>query len=354
MSTTKNPTIKNKNEAWILHREEIETIKDGTCNIYALIDAATGYCFGHEGCADMPNSANILNLMMLAQSQSKMWPQKIVVSKTDPYAEVFEIVCKGLKILFEVRTAKEILPYVKAFKDSFREFKNGGPGRAGTGSNSSQNSDQSQKRISYEEHEEIQAFIPDSYSPCSCASGKKFKFCCQKIFKDIAFAMAAAEDNNLPTALKYMQIAEEKVGRTAEIVCRTAICWSYYDMTQSRLFLAEALELNPNHPRANYICGIEAKAAKDYEQAILFYQTAIDNYPVEDKFHLNETYNNIGTAYYELKKYQQAKDSWEKALVFWPTDKMVIRNLFDFIYENLDLSKSLREISPFIAKFLKR
>ncbi len=342
MTTKKSFKVTDKNEAWILHREEVETIQDGSCNIYVLMDAYTGYCFGQEICVDLPTSSKIMALLKVAQSQAKTWPLKMLVLKKDPFAETFEAICKGLKIPFEEMTAKELQPYVKPFKDSFRQFKKGTP------------TDDTLDDLSTIEQQELEAFIPESYSPCPCASGKKFKFCCQKIFKDITFAMSAAQEGHLEDALKFMKLAEEKVGRTAEVVCRTAICWSFYDLNKSRLLLAEALEINPNHPRANYVCGIEAKAADDFEQAVAFYQTAIENYPPDDKFHLNETYNNLGTAFYELKKYKEAKESWEKALVLWPTDRMVIQNLFEFIYDNPVVPKLVREMSPFIKKYLDR
>ena len=342
MTTKISFKVVDKNEAWILHREEMETIQDGSCNIYVLMDAYTGYCFGQEICVDLPSSTKIMGLLKVAQSQAKRWPQKMLILKKDPFAETFAALCTSMKIPFEEMTAKELQPYVKPFKDSFRQFKKGPPVTESVGT------------LSPSDQEELEAFIPESYSPCPCASGHKFKFCCQKIFKDITFAMCAAQDGHLEDALKYMKSAEEKAGRTAEVLCRTAICWSFYDLSKTRLLLAEALKLNPNHPRANYVCGIEAKAAEDFEQAVVFYQRAIENYPPEDKFHLNETYNNLGTVFFELKKYKEAKESWEKALVLWPTDHMVLENLFEFIYNNPDIPKTVRGISPFIKKYLDR
>ncbi len=41
--------------------------------------------------------------------------------------------------------------------------------------------------------------------------------------------MCVAEEYNLEEALRYMKEAESKVGRTAEVLCRYAICRSYFD-----------------------------------------------------------------------------------------------------------------------------
>lgn len=328
------------NDAWIFHREEIDTTADGNCNVYVLLDAYSRFLFGQEISKDLPLPANITNLFKSALKKAGgRAPRKILILKKDPYAETLEEICRNLKIPLELAVAKDLEPYVREFRISFRQFKRGGAASP----------DESQ--LSDDEQQNLEAFIPATYGPCTCGSEKKFKFCCYKAYKDITFAMCAAEEGKRVEALKYMKMAEDKVGRTAEIVCRIAICWSFFDMNKSRQYMQEAISLNPNHPRTNYVLGIDAVAAEKYQEAIKFYETAIQHYPKDDKFHLNETYNNLGSAYYHIDKFQEAKDSWEKALVLLPSDKMVRKNLVEHIYENPLVPKPLREISPFIAKF---
>ena len=157
---------------------------------------------------------------------------------------------------------------------------------------------------------------------------QNISFCCQKIFKDIVFALIEEQEEPLEKALFYMDQVESKIGLTAEILCRYGICWSCFDRKKSDEYLLKALAENPNHP----ILGIISVENKKYENAIAFYSRAIENYPAEDKFHHNETYKNLGTAYYELGDFKLAKESWEKALVLLPSDRMVGNNLFHFIY----------------------
>jgi tetratricopeptide (TPR) repeat protein len=166
--------------------------------------------------------------------------------------------------------------------------------------------------------------------------------------------MCDAQEGNLDKALFHMKQAEEKVGLTAEILCRYAICWSFYDRKKFKEYLKKALAKNPNHPRSNYIMGIESVAKKSYSKAIEFYQKAISNYPTEDRFHLNETYNNMGTAYFESDNFFMAKECWEKALINLPTDRMKKENLINFIYQNPNVPKQVREVSPFFKKYLQR
>ena len=114
------------------------------------------------------------------------------------------------------------------------------------------------------------------------------------------------------------------------------------------------MKLNANHPRLNYILGLEAVANKKPEVAVTYYLKAIENYPKEDRFHLNETYNNLGSVYYSLGNIKDAKESWENALVLFPTDQLTRENLNEFIYENSIIPIEMREIPPFIKKFINK
>jgi len=58
-----------------------------------------------------------------------------------------------------------------------------------------------------------QAFIPDSYDLCPCASGLKYKVCCKPILKEITYAMTAAEEGNLKEALEWMDKAKSWFGK---------------------------------------------------------------------------------------------------------------------------------------------
>ena len=333
---------KNPNDLWIIHREEIETLQDGICDVYVILDAITGQCFGTETSKDLTSSSKILSLIKNSCSQAGTIPRSIFILKKDPLAEVVGAICSGLKIHFDTAIKKELTPFTDEFSKSFKQFKIGNQAPL--------------KEPGYDDvsKEEVESFVPDTYGPCPCASGQKYKFCCQKVFKDIVFAMCDAQDGHLEKALFHMGQAESKIGTTAEILCRYGICWSFFDRKKSDEYLTKALEKNPNHPRANYIIGINYVEKKDYLKAAKFYQKAIENYPAGDKFHLNETYNNLGTAYYEQQNFKMAKESWEKALVLLPSDRMVISNLFEFIYNNSSLPEEIRTISPFIEKYLTR
>jgi tetratricopeptide (TPR) repeat protein len=332
------------NDAWIMHREDIETIKEGSCNVYFLLDAVSGFCFTQKAVVDLLSSSEILEFLNIAYKRVNGWPKEILISKKDPLLETLEVICKDKKLNFKSIPPKDLAPFVKPLKDSLKNFKMGNP---------SQQNGYSTVELSEEEAHELETFVPDTYDPCPCASGKKFKFCCKPIFKNITFAMCAAQDGQLEEALKYMDDAKLKVGETSEVLCRYGICWSFFDMNKADEYLLKAYGLNPKHPRTNYILGINSMERGDFKAAIKYYLEAANNYPVEDKFHLNEAYNNLGSVYYDCGDYKAAKDAWEKALVFFPLDRITKNNLFEFIYNNKIVPKDIREISPFIKKYLK-
>jgi len=82
--------------------------------------------------------------------------------------------------------------------------------------------------------------------------------------------------------------------------------YSFFDKAEFDRLLNRCLEQFPNHPRANYIMGINLREKERFSEAIDYYKKAIENYPKTDRYHLNEAYNNIGTVYYDLKNYKEA------------------------------------------------
>lgn len=144
--------------------------------------------------------------------------------------------------------------------------------------------------------------------------------------------MVAAEDGNKAEALHWITKAKELVGESAEVLCREAIVYSFFDLKKSNDLLDKCLTLNPHHPRAHYVRAIDLIEQGDIHGAIAAYQTAIDYYPDSDHYHLNEAYHNLGTALHELNDFIGAKSAWEKALLYMPSDQMTQQNLRDFIY----------------------
>ena len=88
--------------------------------------------------------------------------------------------------------------------------------------------------------------IPDSYDLCPCASGSKSKFCCKRIFPEIVQAMAAAEEGDYREALRWMKEAEKIAGLSAEVLCRLAIVYRYFDKGNPTAICSNVFKRTPS------------------------------------------------------------------------------------------------------------
>jgi tetratricopeptide (TPR) repeat protein len=320
-------------EAWLVFRVDC-LVQDRPVDIYLLMDVASTYLFGSVlAPGELPEINQVIKLMQAAHETKNAWPKKFFCPEQDPAEDLFRRIAQQEGISFEVAPLSSFERIIGPVKKSFSNHFYSPMASAGAFDDDTPPTDE--QRMS-------QAFVPDSYDLCPCASGLKYKFCCKPIFREITHAMTAAENGHLKEALDWMEKAKRKVGETPEILCRYAIVYSFIDTVKADEYLEKCLITAPYHPRANYVRGIVLKEEGDIAGAIKAYKTAIENYPPTDRYHLNEAWNNLGTAYYDLKQYSEAKAAWEKALAYLPEDSVAAGNLNNFIYENPDIPRELR------------
>lgn len=307
----------SNNEAWLVFRLDIQ-IQHQPVDIYLVMDLPSGLILCHALIENTITQSDVDNLLQQAKTKKGSIPERIILIYGDPAEPFLHESSTKLKINFELVPApylEEIVtPVKKSFGERFISLSSLGYGNSA-------------------DEKSIRHMFPDSYEPCPCASGKKYKFCCKKILFEITEAMVAAEDGKMAKALRWIDKAKSIVGETPEVLCREAIVYSFFDRNESDVALEKCLKLNPKHPRAHYIRAIAYKEESDLINAIKSYETAIANYPPTDHFHLNEAYNNLGVALYELGEHTKAKAAWEKALLYMPDDKMTRQNLEEFIYK---------------------
>ena len=334
-----------KNEAWLVFRLDTQ-VKNESVDIYMVMELASGILAGQELAVGEGLNATVAeNLVVSCGKRLSSLPLRIVLAKGDPAEAAFAAVATKLNLDFELVPTIAVEGLIAPVKEQFGShfYSPSSLGHASIRNDADKFDRESAKH-----------FVPDAYDPCSCASGKKFKFCCKPVFGEIVGAMAAAAEGRRVEALKHIAKAKVVVGETAEVLCREAIVYSYFDPKMSEEVLDKCLAAHPGHPRANYIRGLMFKERGDFKAAIAAYETAIANYPKTDRYHLNETYNNLGTAFFETEDYARAKAAWEQALVLLPSDKVVRQNLVEFIYENPTLPAAIREMGLFVRRFFER
>ena len=332
-------------DAWMAFRLDAQ-VQNQAVDIYMLMDLPSGKLMSFQAVdTDVAEDRHVQALLDSAFDVKGQWPKRIILAKADPAEDLLQKAAAVRDIRLECVPEPQLEDLIAPIKQSYgqRFF-----------SPSSMPYAALDEDIDEMDRESVKQMIPETYDPCWCASGKKFKFCCKPIFKDIVGAMAFAEEGRKDEALRHIEEAKKIVGETPEVLCREAIVWSHFDKDKSTAILERALAANPSHPRANYLRGIDLMDAGNHHGAIAAYKRAIDCYPKTARYHLNEAYNNLGTAYFESGDPMKAKAAWEQALVLMPSDKTVRRNLIEFIYGNAQLSGAERAMSPFVEKFFDR
>jgi tetratricopeptide (TPR) repeat protein len=330
---------------WLIFRLDTQ-IADKSADVYMLMELPSGELLNSEvTLAEGLPSKQLKVFLQKAYEKKNYWPKNILVVKGDPIEKLIVKLTLPGSLQIEPCPASALENLIAPVKESFGEF---------CFSPSSLFYSHARDDVDTDEIESSRQSIPDAYSPCPCASGKKYKYCCKPIFREIMGAMAEAENGRKHEALKYIQEAKKRVGETAEVLCREAIVYSFFDKAEFDRLLNRCLEQFPNHPRANYIMGINLREQERFSDAIVYYKKAIESYPKTDRYHLNEAYNNIGSVYYDLKNYEEAKASWEQALFLLPSDRMVKQNLLQFIYMNPAVPEKLRIMGPMVAKFFEK
>src|SRR5688572_22561667 len=96
----------------------------------------------------------------------------------------------------------------------------------------------------------------DSYSPCPCGSGKKFKWCCQPIYQEIQEAIRQVNNGQVDTALRKLEDLTKQHPDNPEVWGKRAEILAELDkQEEAEQSLDRALELNPNYPFGLFLRG---------------------------------------------------------------------------------------------------
>ncbi len=293
-------------EAWLVLGMDITRTREPTTT-YLFIDLAKNFIFGQITTPDkIPTTSEFEEYLQNAYEQQGSWPSTVYFFENDPAIDTLEDLLLDKLILFKTVPRRRFSKFIRLIEHEVGTMK--------------------EKNKKYNK-EVLKDVTPGTYDPCPCNSGKKFKFCCKPIFPEISEAMALVLKGRPKAALKYLDIAKNRVGETPELLCRYATVYHDLDKEKKEEYLTRALTLNPNHPRSNYIRGIMYSNMEDYEKAMEHYQIALKNYPPGDYFHLNELWNNIGSVYFQTDETDKAREAWETALTYIEDDEVTLNNL---------------------------
>src|ERR1700722_7446734 len=89
----------------------------------------------------------------------------------------------------------------------------------------------------------------DSYAPCPCGSGKKFKWCCEPIYADINRAFEQEEQGQHETALRILdEVVAKNPGNPEAWGQKATPLYARQQLEEADTTLQKAFELNANYP----------------------------------------------------------------------------------------------------------
>jgi len=313
----------NEESTWLVFRLDTYVNKQPV-DIYMIMDVQSESILSQAITATELSNKQLAHLIQQGKQAADKIPHRIIVEKNDPVELFVQRQAVKLGVKCEIIPKAYLESLIASTKEYFSEqiFS---PSCIGYYKNHDETIDEQALAC-------LKLMVPDSYEPCSCASGKKYKFCCKKIFLELMSAMQDYEEGDLSSAIAWINKAKAIVGETAEVLCREYIIYSNWDREKSDAKLKKCLIVNPSHPRAHYLLALNHRSAGQLLEAIKEYKIAITHYPSSDHFHLNEAYNNLGSVYHRLGDLEAAKYAWEKALLYSPQDEMTQKNLDEFIY----------------------
>ena len=163
-------------DVWMVLRMDTQ-IEDQAADVYMLMELPSGLLLSHaitikEGL----KKQEAQEFFQTAFFKEKYWPKRIFIMKGDPVERSLKAIAAEHASAIEAYPAAALETLVAPVKETFGQH---------VYSPSSLAYGPMKDKIAPEELESAKHFIPDSYDPCPCASGKKYKFCCKPILREI-------------------------------------------------------------------------------------------------------------------------------------------------------------------------
>jgi predicted Zn-dependent protease len=174
--------------------------------------------------------------------------------------------------------------------------------------------------------------IQDPYSPCSCGSGKKAKWCCQPIHEQVSKILAMDEQGQHEAALRAMDALVAEHPSNAEAWGRKALLLlQNQKIDEAESALAKAFELFPTYPYGFFLKAQIKKHEHNIGEAVQFLRNAAEHYDPNAIDILAQLYLEIFECEMQLNHPVAARAALEVARRLIPSDER-LRQSFDAIF----------------------
>lgn len=172
----------------------------------------------------------------------------------------------------------------------------------------------------------------DPYEPCTCGSGKKFKWCCQPIFVNINRAWEQEAAGQHDAALRLMEeVVREHEGNPEAWGQKARLLYNQGKVEEAERDLQKAFDLNPNYP-----AGLLLRAHIRFQEgetrgALLLARRAIEAYHTDARPYLAEAYLLIFECEMRMNRPVAARAALRLVLRFAPGEEEV-RKSFEGLF----------------------
>lgn len=183
----------------------------------------------------------------------------------------------------------------------------------------------------------------DPYASCPCGSGKKFKWCCQPIHKDIDRAFQQEREEQHETALRIMDEVTtahptnpEAWGRKAQLLYQNG------RVEDAENALEKAFAINPNYPFGLLLRGLFRYHEDEWPGAVLLFRRAADAYDAEASDALAQVYELITDCELKLSRPVAVRAAMKISLRYRPDNEQMGEALKGYFGEQSRMPLSAR------------
>jgi tetratricopeptide (TPR) repeat protein len=170
----------------------------------------------------------------------------------------------------------------------------------------------------------------DLYEPCTCGSGKKFKWCCHPIFVNINRAWEQEASGQHEAALRLIdQVVREHEGNPEAWGQKARLLYSQGKIEEADSALQKAFDLNPNYPAGLLLRAYIRFQEGEVRGALLLARRAAEAYHPDARPYLAEVYLLLFECEMRMNRPAAARAALRLSLRFAPGEEQVQKSFDD-------------------------